>query len=603
MDIPEIDAQAARDYLEAMYADVVEEHGLRFVLAVYGKRADGSPWKEPASFGGDGAIDEAMQWISERAVQPGGNVYAQMGLLREDLGRNRRGEIPDVAAIPGLWCDVDVIDDKAHKSKKYASSLDDAKSVCVVGGLHPTMMVNSGYGVHGYHLFDEPWVFENENDRTAAIRAAKQYVYTVRANAEEKGFTIDTVGDLVRVLRVPGTINWKGMRSQKLRPVSLIGGYDFSRRYSFDSLDECLIAVELCEDRTRKYVEQVGVIYVHPDAPMSPRVMMLASADQTFAKTWEGKRPDMRDQSPSAYEMSLANQMVAANKFAGDQDTFTDQEIVNTLIAWRRERKHEPKLRVDYYQRTLMRAKEGRTRDVATDEILNPQASTPFDPDNATDEERKAAIHSIAAVLRISIVDIERVGRDPAVYIVVLADGLRMEIGTGHKVANQNHWRGLLAGECKVYLPKMDDALWGALCERIMQASRDENSDAETTQERFRELLTNYFDERFHQEEERGDAQRSSLPYWHDEWVYVNAEDLRVWAARARAERLDPETVRSRLYTEGFRTKKVSFKTATGASTSRSYYRAPKAMVLDRIGIGTPKPREPVSMYQDTGIP
>ena len=66
--------------------------------------------------------------------------------------------------------------------------------------------------------------------------------------------------------------------------------------------------------------------------------------------TWEHHRPDLKDQSPSSYNMSLADTAVRAG--------WPDQEVVNAMICWRRIHGCDLKLRERYYELTLARAKE-----------------------------------------------------------------------------------------------------------------------------------------------------------------------------------------------------------------------------------------------------
>jgi hypothetical protein len=69
----------------------------------------------------------------------------------------------------------------------------------------------------------------------------------------------------------------------------------------------------------------------------------------TAAASWNHAREDLPDQSPSSYDLSLASMAVAAG--------WDDQETVDLLIACRRFNHCPPKLRVDYYERTLTKAR------------------------------------------------------------------------------------------------------------------------------------------------------------------------------------------------------------------------------------------------------
>ena len=86
-----------------------------------------------------------------------------------------------------------------------------------------------------------------------------------------------------------------------------------------------------------------------PDAePPSELLDALLDLHPKFKDPWDRNRPDIPDQSPSAYDMSLATLTAIAG--------WSDQEIVDLLIAWRRKHGIEAKLRKDYYDTTLRKA-------------------------------------------------------------------------------------------------------------------------------------------------------------------------------------------------------------------------------------------------------
>ena len=87
--------------------------------------------------------------------------------------------------------------------------------------------------------------------------------------------------------------------------------------------------------------------------PPAGKLDALIENDQRFALTWGRRRTDLKDQSPSGYEMSLANIAVATE--------WSDQEIANLMIAWRRRHGEDVNkaLRQDHVTRTIAKAREG----------------------------------------------------------------------------------------------------------------------------------------------------------------------------------------------------------------------------------------------------
>ena len=62
-------------------------------------------------------------------------------------------------------------------------------------------------------------IFQNEEDRTSAERLCRRWQNLIRLRAASLGFAFDTLPDLARLLRVPGTQNCKDPKSP--RPVHI----------------------------------------------------------------------------------------------------------------------------------------------------------------------------------------------------------------------------------------------------------------------------------------------------------------------------------------------------------------------------------------------
>lgn len=91
----------------------------------------------------------------------------------------------------------------------------------------PSVIVDSGGGYHTYWLFAEPFILTTEEDRERAKRLQADWVKRVGSDDDAK--------DLARVLRVPGTQNFKPAYGPDFPTVSFITA-DFERLYSFEEL-------------------------------------------------------------------------------------------------------------------------------------------------------------------------------------------------------------------------------------------------------------------------------------------------------------------------------------------------------------------------------
>jgi hypothetical protein len=175
--------------------------------------------------------DEAARIAISRAQQQ--NVYIGAGTFSTPLqqGRGRRS---DVAAIPGVWADIDIAGE-AHKAEHLPPTLEAALALLHTIPLTPTMLVHSGHGLQAWWLFKEPWVFDTDEERDKAQHLSTRWQRYILENAQRLHYTLDNTADLSRVLRIPGTINLKV--ANKPQPVRFREG---GTRYSLDDFEHYL---------------------------------------------------------------------------------------------------------------------------------------------------------------------------------------------------------------------------------------------------------------------------------------------------------------------------------------------------------------------------
>lgn len=163
------------------------------------------------------------------------NVYFTVGLFGERPASGR-GTEAQIAGIPGVWADIDV-QGTAHKAQNLPPTIEAAKEILATIELRPTALVHSGHGLQAYWLFKEFWRFESEEERGRAKQLLIRWQAMLRAIAQRRNWTIDPTADLVRVLRVPGTLNRKLAESIRLVRYRADGP-----RYCIDELEGILAA-------------------------------------------------------------------------------------------------------------------------------------------------------------------------------------------------------------------------------------------------------------------------------------------------------------------------------------------------------------------------
>ena len=82
-----------------------------------------------------------------------------------------------------------------------------------------------------------PWVFGSDAEREAAKNLSKQLQDALNDLGRQRGYKLDSTSNLDRVLRIPGSMNFKIRENP--RPVRVIH-YDPSKRYTLDEIKDRL---------------------------------------------------------------------------------------------------------------------------------------------------------------------------------------------------------------------------------------------------------------------------------------------------------------------------------------------------------------------------
>ena len=292
-------------------------------------------------------------------------VYTGVALAKKEGTRfNTRSRVKEVdaAAIPGVWSDIDVFhpSEKVHKDKILPGTVEQAQEVMAKLPHSPTLIVDSGHGLQYWWLLEEPWVFRDQGEWEQARRMTQWWHRITKELFNTMGWNTDSVFDLSRIMRLPGTFNNKIPEERKEVTVIKADG----PRYSLNQFTKLVpenfeASAPAPEDRRgrrgRTSYETASTtssgLVLDPNAePGAVRLNALVKVDKKFHQSWDRNRPDLKDQSASSYNMSLADIAVRAG--------WPDQEVVNLMICWRRIHGEDLKLRERYYELTLAKAKE-----------------------------------------------------------------------------------------------------------------------------------------------------------------------------------------------------------------------------------------------------
>lgn len=174
---------------------------------------------------------EKMSAVSENLGQKT-NVFFGVGLRNKVLKNGLRGSEKDISCMGAFYADIDVKGD-AHAQKSLPETIDEAVHFLNNLKIKPSIIVRSGNGVHSYWLFDKPFKISNADDREFIAGLFKNFGKYINLEAKKRGWKLDNVYDLARILRVPGSINHKLKNGVKCEVIE-----SNLQRYSLDEFSQ-----------------------------------------------------------------------------------------------------------------------------------------------------------------------------------------------------------------------------------------------------------------------------------------------------------------------------------------------------------------------------
>lgn len=474
------DLDQARRFLEALFPDVPDD-GAILIWTLRGRR---SHWAT--------SVDDCLPFIEE--VNDDLYVGACLGprsILDNPNASRVRAKKNEVVAMPGLWADIDFAHD-VHQKENIPPDIEAARALLDMMPVKPTIVLHSGHGLQAWWLFQELFDTAKTKDRERAHKIALGWETVLHRHASAHNWTVDSVADLARVMRIPGTVNAKGDVKVDVKLLEL---HD-SQRYLEDTIEEFL-PVDMPEPRRELLdrptggngvstviddvaAEETITFTIDPLAkPPFDKFTAFQQNDPTFAETWEQRRKDMKDQSPSGYDLSLATQTFLAG--------WTDQEIVNLLIAFRRGI-NQPKLRRDYLLMTLTKAKQTIARDEASERLEELAAITQAAAESGANlrdsaKFRSEALARLTQQFGFKVIAIEKTESDPPLYFLRTEFGSTL-IGRIKSVTNKTAFLNAVGEATGVWLKEKIDpkkVKWDSIVQVILNAAVDVDIGGEAT--------------------------------------------------------------------------------------------------------------------------
>lgn len=239
-----------------------------------------SGWSGATFTNDDAGHRDLLVWVRrmhERGVQ---GIYARSTTLSRPLAYGERGGDEDSAFWTGFFADMD-IEAPGHKTKNtLPPDLDACKAILEEALLpEPTLWIMSGGGFYPWWLLQEP---QQVTDVTQLREYSRQWQGVIRDAAQRLSYHYGPVGDLSRVLRLPGTVNRKV--ADNPRPCVKVQGEGTGQRYEFEALlADLRIAVAHAEDRNPKPEPRE----IAPAKPRESGSGLLPGEDFNQRGTWE----------------------------------------------------------------------------------------------------------------------------------------------------------------------------------------------------------------------------------------------------------------------------------------------------------------------------
>lgn len=154
---------------------------------------------------------EALLAAADAFTSRGENVYVHVAL--HDPARfapGGRGSNESAAVLTSLFDDIDVlVSGHRHKGEALPRTIEEARGFLNALPSRPSLLVDSGFGLQPYWILREPLFLNEPDDRAAAETLLARYRQHRDRVAALRGWRLDAVHDLARVLRLPGTRNVK----------------------------------------------------------------------------------------------------------------------------------------------------------------------------------------------------------------------------------------------------------------------------------------------------------------------------------------------------------------------------------------------------------
>jgi hypothetical protein len=392
--------------------------------------------------------DRAMEDAIARAKK-GEDVYVSVGLKATPPQRGR-GTRLEVTSLLGFFADLDVGKEGAFESK------DAAISAAITWSPAPTLIVDSGGGIHAWWLFDEP---THITDGDARADIEQQMARWILWFARQTNTTLDPVGDSARVLRVAAPRDYphpSPFLNHKTDPprVCQVVKDDGPRHSLSDLIDAIPDDVEsqpFAGSPSEVDIDDVVVnlkpnIRARLDEDMVHPVNGLLNANDSLRRLFKKERADLQgDASRYCYHVAL-NLYEAGG---------TDQQVVDAMIYWRQLHNAKDKPH-DWFRKCAASAYTYFLQNC----VESPAEASP---------DKKPKNHGVKPLRAITGAPVVQIVKDyvPGVkrnrmisVTMVFADGRKITLAPAHRITDQRFVANQIFNSVEVVVRPVKPEVW-----------------------------------------------------------------------------------------------------------------------------------------------
>jgi hypothetical protein len=339
-----------------------------------------------------------------------------------------------------------------------------------------------------------------------------------------------------------------------------IFGTEGSRGEKIRASGKIATAIGSTDSEMQEIVEEIEPHMDPHAAPTLAKLEALFNNAPVIKETWEHTRKDTKNWSLSEYDLSLANYFMWAG--------WSNIEIMFGLIAHRRSRGGDLKMRADYYARTIIACKRGREADEAQQKLSKESL------DEIEEEEIKEHIlDNLSIIYGFEVTGVKRFVADPPVYQIITSVGAIK--GPVNILTDQRMFKQSMAQATAVVTRLTTGKKWDERAQAMLLIAEDIDLGDEATDTGFgRALIVNYLASRPKPTKFTAGVAASGNPFTDEGHVWVITADLQKFIGLQERTRLTPQRLGVLLRAAGLIPFQRIF-TVEEKRTSRSVWRLP----------------------------